>query len=418
MGRIMGRIGGAAATPAGRRAAFAAVFVSLVVAYAVITSIQWSNRSWSESGPLSFHNPAASTMLHRSARAKSIDDIARLCRKTGDVYSTDDLKVVGATLHGTDYYACYELEDGQVYEAVVIDADGARAPTSVVKEGGAWRWIGLIKTPGEILLGGVGLGMLGGLYFLYYRRDRPAAPRDPRWWQTRGAQVLFSLPVLVQPISLVFRRRESGPRRLRLFLEWLIGTLLFFTFVVMLDGNQDDLSITVTVFLALGVAAGWGLGRLLVAPRQFGRIPDGEAVAPTAAVSYAPAAVPPPAGAAGAYRRQDVAPPVTVRPSQSPQGARTSPWAAKVRRPSSLPTFRDVGGMTSLKEEMDDTLGLLLAFSGEAERYRIAFNGLLLHGDPGVGKSFLAQATAGEFGLSFLPVSSGDLISKYVGESA
>lgn len=43
---------------------------------------------------------------------------------------------------------------------------------------------------------------------------------------------------------------------------------------------------------------------------------------------------------------------------------------------------------------------------------------MLLHGPPGVGKTFVAKATAGEFGLNFLHVSTADLISKYVGESA
>lgn len=40
---------------------------------------------------------------------------------------------------------------------------------------------------------------------------------------------------------------------------------------------------------------------------------------------------------------------------------------------------------------------LVLAFAGEAESYRITWNGLLVHGRPGVGKTFVAKATAGEF---------------------
>lgn len=409
-----------AASPAlRRRAAYVATFLLLVAAYAVITSIEWSQRTWSESGPLSYHNNGTKYMLHLSSQAQSIDDIVEMCYDTGDIEDTEGVKVVAATLHGTDYYACYNLDDGSVYDATVIDADGGAAPTSVIKEGGAWRWIGLIKTPTEVLLGGVGVVTLGFLYFLYYRRDRPAAPREPRWWQTSGAQVLLGL-LLVQPITLLARRRESTGRRLRLFMQWVMGFTLAIMFIVFLDSRRDALGNTVTAFLAIAVAAGWGLGRLLVAPVGFGRVPDVAIYGVRARRTWRSSDAPPPpvpASPSPAVAAPLVSPVMTkARSAAAP--SETSPWAAKVRRPGTLPTFRDVGGMASLKEELDDSIGLLLAFVGEADRYRISYNGLLLHGDPGVGKSFLAQATAGEFGLNFLPVSSGDLISKYVGESA
>ena len=403
-----------------RRAAFAAAFLLLVAGYAVITSIEWSQRSWSESGPLSYHNNGAKHMLHLSSQAQSIDDIVELCYDTGDIYDNQDVKVVAATLHGTDYYACYNLDSGDVYDATVIDADGGRAPISVIKEGGAWRWIGLIKTPSELLLGGVGVLAFGVLYFIYYRRDRPGPPREPRWWQTSRAQVVFCLLVVVQPISLFFRRGESPGRRLRLFMQWLIALTLVVVFSLMIDGRRDALGNTVAVFLALAAVTGWGLGWLLVAPPRFGRVPDVAVEGVRARRSGRPSSPPPPpapASAAPAVPAPLVSPVMTKARSEAAP-SETSPWAAKVRRPGTLPTFRDVGGMASLKEELDDSIGLLLAFVGEADRYRISYNGLLLHGDPGVGKSFLAQATAGEFGLNFLPVSSGDLISKYVGESA
>jgi len=74
--------------------------------------------------------------------------------------------------------------------------------------------------------------------------------------------------------------------------------------------------------------------------------------------------------------------------------------------------------MEPLKRELKDTIGLVLAFAGEAESYRITWNGLLLHGRPGVGKTFVAKATAGEFGLNFVHATTGDLVSSYRGESA
>jgi transitional endoplasmic reticulum ATPase len=90
----------------------------------------------------------------------------------------------------------------------------------------------------------------------------------------------------------------------------------------------------------------------------------------------------------------------------------------KVQAPSQLPTFADVGGMTSLKELLAETFGLLLSFGDEAESYRITFNGILLHGEPGLGKTFIGKATAGEFALNFLHVTTGQLVSKWLGESA
>jgi transitional endoplasmic reticulum ATPase len=89
-----------------------------------------------------------------------------------------------------------------------------------------------------------------------------------------------------------------------------------------------------------------------------------------------------------------------------------------VEHPGDLPTFTDVGGMEKLKKELRDTIGLVLEHPDDAERYGIEWNGVLLHGPPGVGKTFVARATAGEFGLSLMHVSTGDLASSLQGGSA
>ena len=86
--------------------------------------------------------------------------------------------------------------------------------------------------------------------------------------------------------------------------------------------------------------------------------------------------------------------------------------------PDELTTFDDVGGMERLKQELRDTVGLMLKHPEHAERYGIEWNGILLHGPPGVGKTFFAQAIAGEYGLNFIHVSTGDLVSSLVGGSS
>src|SRR3954471_23720685 len=90
----------------------------------------------------------------------------------------------------------------------------------------------------------------------------------------------------------------------------------------------------------------------------------------------------------------------------------------EVQPPDELNTFADVGGMDELKQEVRDTIGLLLQPPQDAERYGIEWNGILLYGPPGVGKTFFAEAIAGEYDLNFIHVSTGDLVGSLVGQSA
>ena len=90
----------------------------------------------------------------------------------------------------------------------------------------------------------------------------------------------------------------------------------------------------------------------------------------------------------------------------------------EVEPPEELSTFDDVGGMGKLKQEIRDTVGLMLEHPDDAERYGIDWNGILLHGPPGVGKTFFARAIAGEYDMSLMHVSTGDLVASLVGGSA
>lgn len=86
--------------------------------------------------------------------------------------------------------------------------------------------------------------------------------------------------------------------------------------------------------------------------------------------------------------------------------------------PAKLPKFADVGGMEEIKRELKNTVGLMVDRGELAQRYRVEFNGILLFGPPGVGKTYLAKATAGEFGLNFLRVKVSELVDMYMGSSA
>ncbi len=140
-------------------------------------------------------------------------------------------------------------------------------------------------------------------------------------------------------------------------------------------------------------------------------------------------AAPAAAGAAGAH------PPGTAGSGGSPRGVvlhgtlplppaqeqlttrdHDAPFA--IEPPADLPTFAAIGGMDDFKRDIHDTVGLMLAHSDKADAYGITWNGLLLHGPPGVGKTFLARAIAGEHALNLLHLSTGDLVEGVVGQSA
>jgi transitional endoplasmic reticulum ATPase len=90
--------------------------------------------------------------------------------------------------------------------------------------------------------------------------------------------------------------------------------------------------------------------------------------------------------------------------------------ALRVERPETLPTFDDIGGMDELKQDLMQAMRV--GRDPKARKlYRVSTGGLLLSGDPGVGKTFFARAVAGEFGFSFIKVSAEDLLTALWGEA-
>ena len=101
-------------------------------------------------------------------------------------------------------------------------------------------------------------------------------------------------------------------------------------------------------------------------------------------------------------------------PASLPDGGRVVPQPKPV--PSGSPiSFASVGGMHILKEQMRRIVETVYLQRARARSYGIVRNGVLLYGPPGCGKTFFAQATAGEFGLRFLRVPLESAVSKDVG---
>ena len=74
-------------------------------------------------------------------------------------------------------------------------------------------------------------------------------------------------------------------------------------------------------------------------------------------------------------------------------------------------TFADVDGMAELKKTLLD------AANEAVSKKTGARNGILLYGPPGNGKSFIAEALAGELGVGIIHVSFGSLASRWVNQS-
>lgn len=79
-------------------------------------------------------------------------------------------------------------------------------------------------------------------------------------------------------------------------------------------------------------------------------------------------------------------------------------------------SFADVGGMEEAKQQIREIVENRL-HPGKFGKYGVVRNGILLHGPRGSGKTFLAEATAGEFKLEYKYMSSPALLNMWLGET-
>lgn len=79
--------------------------------------------------------------------------------------------------------------------------------------------------------------------------------------------------------------------------------------------------------------------------------------------------------------------------------------------------WEDVAGLETAKAELQEAIIFPLRFPQMFRGKRQARRALLLYGPPGTGKSYLAKAVATEVDHTLFSVSSGDVMSKWTGES-
>jgi cell division protease FtsH len=92
--------------------------------------------------------------------------------------------------------------------------------------------------------------------------------------------------------------------------------------------------------------------------------------------------------------------------------------AKRFKPTSSQTTFEDVAGLKNAKKELQE----IVAYLKDPSRFQKLGGelpkGMLLVGPPGVGKTLLAQASAGEAGVPFFSISGSEFIEMFVGVGA
>lgn len=81
--------------------------------------------------------------------------------------------------------------------------------------------------------------------------------------------------------------------------------------------------------------------------------------------------------------------------------------------------FDDVGGMKDLKEVLEESIIDPIERPDMYEKYGLGtVKGVLLHGPPGTGKTYITRALAGKLDFNYIELEANDLTSSLVGEAA
>jgi hypothetical protein len=266
------------ASPQRRLARYLLVAGVIWAAYLATATTLWLTRDWTGAGPLSYHSPA---LVEPLDGGMPLATVTSTCERTSPLEEFGDytrLKIVGGTVRGAGYYACYGVQDdGSPSGAVILDARDLTNITDVglIKAGGAWPWVGTVTSLLSVVLAAIAIPVLAGLYLLYYRRARPGPPVGGSWTARRPADVLVGLIPVLGWIALAAVPGRSPSRKLRVAFEIVfeVVAVLLFGFAGQLSGPTDALS---AVVIGLVVStAGWGwLGGRTLRPAGWGA-PDG-----------------------------------------------------------------------------------------------------------------------------------------------
>ncbi len=93
------------------------------------------------------------------------------------------------------------------------------------------------------------------------------------------------------------------------------------------------------------------------------------------------------------------------------QGENTAKSVARRAQPKS--TFKDIYGNAEIKARLQEAANAIVSRRGDGKNAR---NGILLTGEPGNGKTAIAEALAGELKLPLFQLSYADVASPWVGE--
>lgn len=314
-------------------------------------------------------------------------------------------------------YAIYCIsQSGPTYDSPPISNAGLFDATngkqilegSLYRELGMWKFYGTVKSSTDWAIGGFALISILLLGYVQLRERALQSiftlPPESGKWQTTASVAYVILSIFLPCISIPAGLLIGARYRIRAY--YFLNIWLAITLLILLVSNPTDfwaLYAIIILMVTLSLASGYGiyinpaeLAEAFAVSPPLTKKQDGDYLYPTTPLP----------------------PPIQQSPASAPTNSPEINSAFTVITPDKLPNFSNVGGMEMLKKEIRDTIGLMLAFHDEAELYKISWNGFLLHGPPGIGKTFIARAMAGEFGLNFIPIGPSDLTSSYLGESA
>jgi transitional endoplasmic reticulum ATPase len=102
-----------------------------------------------------------------------------------------------------------------------------------------------------------------------------------------------------------------------------------------------------------------------------------------------------------------------------PQAATNAPvedYSTPVKAMQAKINFTNIFGMQAVKDKLLEPGQLIIAERLQRPGTESPANGILLHGEPGNGKTVFAEALAGELKVPFVQLTYGDVSSKWVGE--